>query len=77
VLFSSQALIGFINVVVTQNDSKLRNLSLRGVFYLAIIEVYLRSSADRPITYTKGGKTAFWMGVVDLKARGSLRDTIE
>jgi alpha-galactosidase len=29
------------------------------------------------ITYTKGGKAAFWMEVVDLKPRGSLRYMIE
>jgi len=29
------------------------------------------------ITYTKGGKAAFWMELVDLKPRGSLRSMIE
>jgi len=44
-----------------------------------ITKIKLEEGKRHPvsITYTKGGKAAFWMEVVDLKPRGSLRYMIE
>jgi len=44
-----------------------------------VTKVKLKAGKRHPVTiyYTRGGKAAFWMELVDLEPRGSLRHTIE